>query len=158
EDRARLLPQCRQHRLETRLELAAELRAGDQRPHVEREDLRVAQADRDLLVVDAERQTLDDRRLADARIAHEDGVVLAAPAEHVHRALELAGAPDERIDLAGRGPLDQVDGEAGEWIARRGGLLVVAVAARRLRLGSLRDAGGAVREVRNDVEPGDALL
>src|SRR5215475_10516132 len=84
--------------------------------------------------------------------------VLPTPAEHVHRALELALAADERVDAAGGRLLDQVDGEGGERIARRRGLVVVTagITLGRRRLGrGLRDA---VRQVRDDVEPRDALL
>ena len=156
---AGLLLEGAEHRLEAGLELAAELRAGEQRAHVEGVDLDVLQAGRDLLAMDAQRQSLDDGGLADPGIADEDGVVLAAPAEHVHGALELALAADERVDAAGGRLLDQVDGEGGEGIARGRRVVVVAaagVAVGRRRLGRrLRDA---VRQVGDDVESGDALL
>ena len=43
EDRPRTLAQGLDHRLETLLEVAAEARAGEQRPRIEREDLRPLQ-------------------------------------------------------------------------------------------------------------------
>ena len=64
------------------------------------------------LLVDGEREPLDDGGLADARLAHEDRVVLAAAAQHLDGALDLGAAPDERVDEALRRPLVQVDGEA----------------------------------------------
>src|SRR5262249_48306145 len=97
--------------------------------------------------MDAQRQPLDDRRLADAGIADDNGVVLAAPTERVHGALELALAADERVDAAGGRLLDQVDREGGEGVTRRSWLIVVAarVPIGRCRLGRrLRDA---VREI-----------
>ena len=47
------------------------------------------------------REALGERGLAHAGVADEDGVVLAATAEDLHRALELVGAADQRIELAG---------------------------------------------------------
>src|SRR5439155_17190793 len=111
EDRPRLRLERRDDRFETRLELAAELRAREEGAHVERVHHGVPQRGRHLAALDPERESLDDRRLADPRIADEDGVVLPPPAEDVDRPLDLAGAPDERIDPAGRRALDEVDGE-----------------------------------------------
>ena len=79
------------------------LRAGEQRAHVERVDRRVLEelrAPRRWWM--RERQALDDGGLADARVADEERVVLAAPAEHVDRALELVLAADQRVDVARR--------------------------------------------------------
>ncbi len=159
QDGAGLLLEGAEHGLEAGLELAAELRAREQRAHVERVDLDVLEAGRDLPAMDAQRQALDDGRLADPGIADEDGVVLAASAEHVHGAFELALAADERVDAAGGRLLDQVDGEGGERIARGRRVVVVPAAGVAGRPASarrrLRDA---VRQVGDDVEPGDALL
>ena len=119
----------REHVLQPLLELAAELGAGDQRAHVEREDLGASRGcGGTSLLVDAQRQPLDDGGLADAGIADEDRVVLATAAEHVDGPLELALAADQRVDAAGGRALHQVDGEGGERIARDGrAVLVVAV-------------------------------
>jgi hypothetical protein len=48
---------------------------------------------------DALRDALDDRRLADARVADEHGVVLGAAAEHLQRAADLLVAADDRVEL-----------------------------------------------------------
>ena len=50
-----------------------------------------------------QREAFGDRGLAHAGLAHEDGVVLAAPAEHLDGPLELLLAADQRIDAAGAG-------------------------------------------------------
>ena len=68
-----------QHRLEPLLELAAIFGAGDQRAHVERQELLVVEAFRHVAVDDAQRQALDDRGLADARLADQHRIVLGAP-------------------------------------------------------------------------------
>ena len=60
---------------------------------------------------DAQREALDDRRLADARLAGEDRVVLAAPHQDVDDLADLLVAADDRIDLALARALGQVDRE-----------------------------------------------
>src|SRR4029453_17311559 len=128
EDGILALLDCRHERLEARLEVAAVLRAGEQRAEVEGEDLRVAQVVRHLAVTDALREALRQRRLPDAALTHEDRVVLAPPREHVHRALELGLAPDQRIELPRSRQLREVRGERLERVGgdlallRRGAL------------------------------------
>ena len=68
-----------QHRLEPLLELAAIFGAGDQRAHVERQELLVVEAFRHVAVDDAQSQPFDDRGLADARLADQHRIVLGAP-------------------------------------------------------------------------------
>ena len=48
------------------------------------------------------REPFGERGLADAGVADEHRVVLAPAAEDLHRALQLVGAADQRIELAGR--------------------------------------------------------
>ena len=76
--------------LEPLLELAAELGAGDEPAHVEGVDARVLQHLRHPLLVDGEREPLDDGRLADARVADQHRVVLPAAAEDLDHPLDLA--------------------------------------------------------------------
>ena len=45
------------------------------------------------------REALDDGRLADAGVADEEGVVLAAAREDLDGAVDLVLAADERIDV-----------------------------------------------------------
>ena len=61
------------------LELAAILGAGDQRADVERHDPLVLERFGDVASHDPLREPLDDRRLADTRLADQDRVVLRAP-------------------------------------------------------------------------------
>ncbi len=89
-----------EHGLEPLLEFAAVLRAGDQRAHVEHEQLLVLQAFRHVAVDDAQRQTFDDRGLADSRLADQHRIVLGAAGQHLDRAANLLVAPDHRIELA----------------------------------------------------------
>ena len=93
----------RQHRLQPLLELAAIFRAGNQRAHVERHQLLVLERLRHVAIDDALRQPFDDRRLADARLADQHGIVLGAPRQHLDGAADLVVAADDRIELAGAG-------------------------------------------------------
>ena len=97
-----------QHGLEPLLELAAVFRAGDQRAHVEREQLLVLQALRHVAVDDAQRETFDDRGLADARLADQHRIVLGAARQHLDGAADFLVAPDHRIELAVARRLGQI--------------------------------------------------
>ncbi len=99
-----------QHRLEPLLELAAIFGAGDQRAHVEREQLLVLQALRHVAVDDAQRQALDDRGLADARLADQHRIVLGPPRQHLNGAADFLVAADDGIELAVTRGLRQVAG------------------------------------------------
>ena len=94
--------------LQAVLELAAVLRAGHERPHVERHDLAIAQGGRHVAVDDALRQPLDDGRLAHARLADEHGVVLRAARKHLDGVANLVVAPDDGVELALARGLGQV--------------------------------------------------
>ena len=102
----RMISPCRllhflEHRLEPLLELAAVLRAGDQRAHVERRRcVLFFKPFGHVAADDALRQPLDDRRLADARLADQHRVVLGAPRQHLDDAADLLVAADDRIELA----------------------------------------------------------
>src|SRR2546422_373809 len=112
-----LLGQIVEHALEALLELAAELRSGDQRAHVERQDALSFKTLRHLAVDDALRQALDDRGLADARIADQHRVVLGAPLQHLDGAPDLIVAADHRIELAGSRARGEIDGVLLERLA-----------------------------------------
>ena len=99
-----------QHGLQPLLELAPVFCAGDQRAHVEREQLLVADRLGHVAVDDAERQALDDRRLADAGLANEHRIVLGSAGQHLDGAADLFVAADDRVELAPAGGLGQVAG------------------------------------------------
>jgi|GEM_PF-4805935 len=86
--------------LEPLFELSAILRTGDHARHVERDDALGLQALGDLPAHDRLRQSLDDSRLADARLADEDRIVLRAAPQNLDDALQLFLAPDYGIQLA----------------------------------------------------------
>ena len=89
-----------QHRLQAVLELAAVLRARDQRADVERDHAPVAQRLRDVAGDDPLRQALDDRRLADTGLADQHRVVLRAAREHLDHPADLLVAADHGVELA----------------------------------------------------------
>ena len=121
------------HALQALFEVAAIARAGQQRAHVEREDRRVGQNFRHLLFIDLARQAFGDRRLANARIADQQRIVLLAAAEDLDRAQHFRLAPDQRIDLAFLGLLVEVHAVGGERFAAllHHALAVFAFLARR---------------------------
>ena len=98
-----------EHGLEALLELAAVLRAGEQRGHVERQHALVLERLGNLAVDDALRQPFDDRRLAHAGLADQHRVVLGAPLQDLDRAADLVVAADHRVELAGARALGEVD-------------------------------------------------
>ena len=61
-------------------------------------------------VDDAQRQALDDRRLADAGLADQDRIVLGSARQHLDGAADLFVAADDRVELAPAGGLGQVAG------------------------------------------------
>ena len=110
--------------LEPLLELAAELGPGDQRAHVQRDDLAVLQALGHVARDDPLGQALDDRRLADARLADQDRVVLGPPAEDLDDPADLRVAADDRVHLALAGQLDEVAAVALQRLVLVLGVLV----------------------------------
>jgi hypothetical protein len=112
-----------QHRLEPLLELPAVLRAGDHGGQVQRDDALAAQRVGHVALDDAAGQPLDDRGLADARLADQDGVVLRTAREHLHDPADLVVAADDRVELAAAGAVGQVDAVLLERLVGRLGVL-----------------------------------
>ena len=114
---------------------------------------------------EARRQTFGKRRLADAGVADEYRIVLAAAAQDLHRPLQLVDAADQRIELAGSRARRQVGRVGGQRVAGRrraaltaAGLGVGAAVTRITAAGRRRrHLRYAVSDVLEDVEPRDAL-
>ena len=68
-----------EHGLKAFLELSAIFRTGHESPHVQGEDRRVLQALGHIAPEDPLGQPLNDCRLADTRLADQDGIVLGLP-------------------------------------------------------------------------------
>ena len=104
-----------------------------------------------------------ERGLADTGVADEHRVVLAAAAEDLERALQLAGAADQRIERAVARALREVHRVGAERIAGGSAAALadagVRVTLRRLAVALLDSCRGrrhladAVGDVLEDVEP-----
>ena len=86
--------------LQTIFELAAIFRAGDHGAEIERDHALVLQALGHIACNDALRQTFDDGRLADARLADQHRIVFRAPRQDLDHAADFFIASDDRIELA----------------------------------------------------------
>ena len=94
--------------LQPLFELTPVFRTGDQRAHVEGDDLLVLETFGHVLADDALREALDDRGLPDARFTYKDRVVLRPPREHLNDAPNLLVPADDRIQLALARELGQI--------------------------------------------------
>ena len=142
------------HLLQALLELAAVLRARDQRGQVERVDLLVLEQLRHVAVGDALGQALDHRGLAHAGLADEHGVVLRAAREDLHDPLDLGLAADDGVQLALGGELGQV---APELVEQLRGLLALALGGTRAGAGALALAGAGAAPARTGQHADDLV-
>ncbi len=154
-----------EHLLQALLEVAAVAGAGQQRAHVEREHGRRSQNLRHFAVDDALGQTFGNRGLADAGFAHEQRIVLLAPAQHLDRAVDLGVTSDHRVDLAVARLLVEVDAIGVERLALLLGLVAALVGlsllihtAHRTGFGNARPLGDAVADVVDRVVTRHVLL
>src|SRR5581483_1381221 len=104
-------------------------RARDDRRHVKRQHPVVTERIRALAVGNELRESLNDRRLAHARLANEHGVVLLAPGEHFHHTLDFLRATDGGVELPLGRELRQVTTEV---IQRRSLRLLLSSFRRRV--------------------------
>ena len=127
-----------QHLLEALLEVAAVAAAGDERAEVERVELLVVQRLGHVVADDVLGEALDDGGLADAGLADQHRVVLGAAAEHLHDPLDLALAPDDRVELLLAGELGEVAAELveDELMPLSPGLLAAGLRAAAAACGS----------------------
>ena len=109
--------------LQPLLELAAVLRAGEERADVERPDPLALQSFRDVAGDDALGETLGDRGLADAGVADQYRVVLRPTREDLDHPADLLVAADDRVELAPFGELGQVAAELLERLVGALGIL-----------------------------------
>ena len=111
EDRVVCAAQLLDDLLEALLELAAVLGTGHERPDVQCKDALVHERFRDVAADYAVGQTFGDRRLADAGLADERGIVLRSAGQDLDDPLDLLLAADDRVELAQAGSLGQVYAE-----------------------------------------------
>src|SRR5262249_5436378 len=108
------LPDLLHDGLQALLELTAVLGARDQRAQVELEQALADEDVRHVVVHDLLSKPLDDRRLADAGLADQHGVVFGPSGEDLDDALDLRLASDDGVELAVPGELRQVARELVE--------------------------------------------
>ena len=89
----------RKHRLQALLELAAELRAGNQAAHIQRENRLVLQRIRHVAAHDSLRQSFGDCCFADARFANQHRVILRLTAQNTDDVADFAVTADNRVEL-----------------------------------------------------------
>ena len=159
ENRPLFLVELGQDRLQPLLEVSPVLGAGEQGAQIERVDVGLRQHLRHVAVDDHLREPFRDRGLADSRLADEQRVVLAPPAQDLDRALDLVAASDEGIDLAEARLLVEVGGVRLQRAlsTRLGRLLVLVGGAEGLAFLVVVDLGDSVRDVVHDIEPRHVL-
>ena len=97
-----------EHGLQAVLELTTVLGAGDQRAHVELDEVAVAQGARHVAGHDTLGDALDDGSFTHARLADEHGVVLGAAGQDLNGTADLVGTADDRVKLAGAGKVADI--------------------------------------------------
>ena len=97
-----------QHGLQPLFEFAAIFRTCDERAHVKREKLLVAQAFGHVAVQDSDREPLGDGGLSDARLADQDRIVFRAPRQNLDGAANFLIPADHRVELALGGGIGKI--------------------------------------------------
>lgn len=106
--------------LQPLLEVTAVAGARHQRAEVQRVEVLVLQGLGHLALDDGLCEAFDDRRLADAGLADEHGVVLRTAGQHLHDPLDLLLAPDDRVELGLTSGLGEIPAELVEDQGRGG--------------------------------------
>ena len=97
--------------LEPVLELALDTGSSLEQAEVEGAQNDVAKRGRNIALGNPQRQPLDDRGLAHARLARENRVVLPAADQDIHDLPNLGLAADHRVNLSLPGALREIDAE-----------------------------------------------
>src|SRR5436309_4962348 len=140
DDRAGALFDLAQHRLEPLFELPAELAAGDQGSHVQRDHASLLEPFRHVAVHNSLRQPLRNGRLAHAWLTDQARIVLGAPGEDLDHAADFFVPADDGIEFALAGKVGEITAVFREGLVFFLGLLV-------------RDALGAPDCGQRGVEP-----
>ena len=94
--------------LQTLLKLTTVLGACDERTHIQCEDLFIFQSLRDIPADDSLSQSLDRRRLADARLTDQHRIVFCLSGENTDHIPDLRVPSDDRIQLLAACLFDQI--------------------------------------------------
>ena len=100
--------------LESFLEITAIARTGNECAEVQCVDVLIGECVWHGAVNDLASKSLDDGSLAHTRLPDEHWVVLRAPREHLHHALDLVCAADDRVEFLFTGKLGEVAPELVE--------------------------------------------
>ncbi len=139
---------------EALFEVAAIPGAGEHRGEVERHDALAEQLLGDGAGGDRLGESLDDRGLADARLADQHRVVLGAAAQDLDRLLDLVGAADDGVEASVR----RKSGEVGaELVEHRGLGLGLPAVGGRCGAGRHRLAHGSGEGLRRHAGVGEDL-
>ena len=134
-------PDLLEHLLQPLLEVTPVPGARDQRAQVQGVQLLVLEGFRHLALDDLLRESLHHRGLPDAGLTDQHRVVLGAPAQHLHHALDFLLPADHRIKLAltrarGQVPAELVEHQRGGRRrlcgSTRGGRLLALIAGQQL--------------------------
>ena len=118
------------HAFDALLKFAPVFGACDHTCEVQREEPLAAHGGRHLAVHDPLRESLDDRRLADAGLSHQARVVLRSPAQDLDDAADLVLPADAGVELSGGRELGQIPAVLREDALPR----LLAFLARRLQV------------------------
>ena len=88
-----------QNRFQPFLEFTAIFRTCNQRAHIQSHQTLFAQAFGNVTIDDAQGKAFGNRGFPDTRLPNQDGVILGAAAENLHRAADFLIAPDDRVNL-----------------------------------------------------------
>ena len=99
------------HAFQPFLELSLVFCTGNQCPQVQRIDLLCLEVLRNVAVHDVLRDTFRNSGFPDSRLPDQDRIVLRPPAQDLEDTPDLLIPADDRVQLALRRPLVQVDGE-----------------------------------------------
>jgi len=97
-----------EHSLEPLLELAAELRAGDEGTEIQCYQSLVLESFRDISIRYSLRQSFGNRCLAYARLSNQHGIVFCAARQNLDHAANFFIAPNDWIELSFAGGVGEI--------------------------------------------------
>ena len=93
-------PDFIEHALETALELALHAGSGLKQSQIKRKQRHAVQNFRHVTFHNAQRKSFQNGRLAHARLAHQNRIVLAAAGKNVHHLPDFFVTPEHRVDFS----------------------------------------------------------
>ena len=150
------------HRFQAFFKIAAIAGAGQQGAHVQGIDRGIAQHLGHFAQDHPAGQALGNGSLADAGVAHQQGVVLLPPAEDLDGPLQLLFPPDHRVDTAAARLVVQINAIGGQGLVagfdRAFFLFLFLRPAHRAFRVHARRLGDAVRDVADRIQARHVLF